>query len=136
MDEQNRYGDGEAKAAFWRHHIAAWRAGELGQQVYCEQHGLPRRSLQNWRVRLQREADDEAILRDRKARSARHRPRSRTPETGLADGPGPLVPARPPATAGAAGGGESVRQRVAAGGRIGRALLIGLDPLGEGSAAH
>lgn len=121
MDEQNRYGDGEAKAAFWRHHIAAWRAGELGQQAYCNRHGLPRRSFQNWRARLQREADYEAVLRQRKAGQARRRPQLRAAETGLADGPGPLVPTPMPATAGEAGGGEGARQRVAAAGRIRRA---------------
>jgi hypothetical protein len=71
MIDQDRDAETAAKAAVWRAHIDAWRRGNVSQRVYCEAHGLSRKSFANWRQRFQYE---EAVLernarRKRKARA-------------------------------------------------------------------
>jgi transposase len=63
--------DQEAIQAFWHTHIDGWRRGTLSQRLYCELHGLSRKSFCNWRARLKHE---EAVV-ERKARW-RRRPRT------------------------------------------------------------
>lgn len=53
--------DNEEAIAFWRQHVEAWKKSELSQRVYCEVHGLARRTFCRWRVRFK--ADDAAAER-------------------------------------------------------------------------
>ncbi|MET2829191.1 IS66-like element accessory protein TnpA [Mesorhizobium shangrilense] len=47
--------------AFWRAHLASWRASDLNQREYCEAHGLPLKRFGNWRAKFKHE--DRALPR-------------------------------------------------------------------------
>jgi hypothetical protein len=42
--------------ARWEQRLAGWRRSGLSLAEYCRREGLPKRSLDRWRVRLQRDA--------------------------------------------------------------------------------
>ena len=46
------------RTAFWREHVAAWKATDLTQRAYCQEHDLQRSAFGYWVRKLRREADD------------------------------------------------------------------------------
>lgn len=80
----------EERVSFWRQHVESWKKSELTQRVYCDFHGLPRRTFVRWRVRFK--VDDaiaERMLRWRHLRKRR-------PSVDPSASPMPMAPARPP----------------------------------------
>lgn len=47
------------REGFWRAHHEAWKRSDLNQRQYCEAHGLPRKTFENWRQIFRTEPEPE-----------------------------------------------------------------------------
>ncbi len=46
------------RTAFWQEQVAVWKATDLIQRAYCQEHGLRRSPFGYWVRKLRRESDD------------------------------------------------------------------------------